>query len=338
MAYTSRINKLASKAKSKPKKVYDDNYLYDLNKTMQINIKIILDVIKDVNMEQQKKNLIIKRIKLINKLYDKYNTMRKEKMNIKSKQLLNNQIIGEIKRRIGETNKFYDDKINDMNSIINKKIIYLKKCQKKFNEIQIYVRRESQNFYKYKRLYADYQIKPFILENETMMRYKKKITEEKDKKKYNIRILNDEINEMKNSKKRKKKSIKKNKIERNKNIIVNNNITAKDKLNCYLLGVEEEIKNKELINDKLAKKKIVYKRKIIPQNDFDKSIDKIKYNNNTIIFTDFSQEISHDNGISVSVIKRANNEENLESNMTNTFMDILNTENFKNSIQDDYNC
>ena len=143
---------------------------------------------------------------------------------------------------------------------------------------------------------------------------------------------------MKNSKKRKKKSIKKNKIERNKNIIVNNNITAKDKLNCYLLGVEEEIKNKELINDKLAKKKIVYKRKIIPQNDFDKSIDKIKYNNNTIIFTDFSQEISHDNGISVSVIKRANNEENLESNMTNTFMDILNTENFKNSIQDDYNC
>ena len=86
MAYTSRINKLASKAKSKPKKVYDDNYLYDLNKTMQINIKIILDVIKDVNMEQQKKNLIIKRIKLINKLYEKYNTMRKEKMNIKSKQ------------------------------------------------------------------------------------------------------------------------------------------------------------------------------------------------------------------------------------------------------------
>ena len=302
---------------------------------MQINIKMILDVIKDVNMEQQKKNLIIKRIKLINKLYDKFNTMRKEKMNIKSKQLVNNQIFGEIKRRIGETNKFYNDKINDMNSIMNKKLIYLKKSQKKFNEIQIYVRRESQNFYKYKKLYDNYQIKPFLLENETMMRYKKKITEEEDKKKYNIRLLSDEINEMKNSKKRKKKSTKKNKIESNKNIIVNN-ISGKDKLKCYLLGVEEEIKNKELINDKLAKKEIVYKRKIFPQNDFYKDFNKNK--NNTIIFTDFSQEVSNDNGISVSVIKRANNEENLESNITNTFMDILNTENFKNSIQDDYNC
>ena len=334
MVYSSRINKFASKSKSKSKKVYNDNYLYDLDKTMQINTKMILDVIENVNMEQQKKNLIIKRIKLINKLYDKYNTMRKEKMNIKSKQLLNNQIIGEIKRRIGETNKFYDDKINDMNSIINKKIIYLKKCQKKFNEIQIYVRRESQNFYKYKKLYADYQIKPFLLENEAMMRYKKKISEEEDKKKYNLRLLNDEINEMKNSRRKKKANTVK--IRSNKNIIINNNISAKDKLNCYLLGVEEEIKNKESINDKLAKKKIVYKRKIFHHNDFSKGINNIRYN--AIINTDFSQDISNENGISVSVIKRANNEENLESNISNTFIDIFSTENFKNSFQDDFNC
>jgi len=36
-----------------------DNYLYDLNKTMQINIKIILDAIKFLKMRQENKNLMI---------------------------------------------------------------------------------------------------------------------------------------------------------------------------------------------------------------------------------------------------------------------------------------
>jgi hypothetical protein len=329
--YSSRLNKIATKTKSKPKKVYNDNYLYDLNKTMQINLKVILDITKEVNMEQQKKNLIIKRIKIINKLYDKYYTLRKEKTNIKSKQLVNNQIIGEIKRRMVETSKFYDDKINDINSVINKKVIYLKKSQKKFNEIQIYIRRESQNFPRYKKIFANFLIKSFILENESLMRYKKKLNEEEDKKKVNIRIIHNEINEMKNQKKKRKKDG--NHKENNKNIIVLNKTSAKDKLNSYLIGLEEGIKYSESLNDQLSKIRLVYQRKFFPRNDYCKGIDSIKYS--TIINTDFSQDTYYINEVSVSAIKRVNNEENLESNISNTFYDILNTENFKNSIQDD---
>jgi hypothetical protein len=257
--------------------------------------------------------------------------LKKEKTNIKSKQLVNNQIIGEIKRRIVETSKFYDDKINDINSVINKKVIYLKKSQKKFNEIQIYIRRESQNFPRYKKIFANFLIKSFILENESLMRYKKKLNDEEDKKKVNIRIIHNEIKEMKNQKKIRKKDG--NHKENNKNIIVLNKTSAKDKLNSYLIGLEEGIKYSESLNDQLSKIRLVYQRKFFPRNDYCKGIDSIKYS--TIINTDFSQDTYYNNDVSVSAIKRVNNEENLESNISNTFYDILNTENFKNSIQDD---
>ena len=45
----------------------------------------------------------------------------------------------------------------------------------KFNEIQIYIRRESQSFPKYKRIYGNFSIDNFILENENMLRLKEKL-------------------------------------------------------------------------------------------------------------------------------------------------------------------
>ena len=295
---------------------------------------MILDVIKDVNMEQQKKYLIIKRVKIISKLFEKYNTIKKDKNTAKSKILVNNQIIGEIKRRMGETQSFYNEKIKDINNVITKKSTYLKKSQKKFNEIQIYIRRESQNFFKYKKMYADFSIKPFLLENESLMRYKKKLKEEEDNKKYNIRLLSDEINEMKNNSflfDNKYKNIK----NKSNNIILSSNFnSANDKLNCYLLGLEDELKNKRLNNEKLSNKNLVYKRRLFYGNDFFRGIENIKADNDIILNTDFSQEIYNNNDVSISVIKKVNVDENLESNMSNTFYDMISTDNIKNFIQD----
>ena len=102
--YTLRINnnKFHPKSTTKNIKKYDDNYLYDLIKTMDINLKMILDVIKVIKIKQQNANLISKRIKIITKLFDKYQSLRKEMISIKSKNLVNNQIHSEIKRRIKE--------------------------------------------------------------------------------------------------------------------------------------------------------------------------------------------------------------------------------------------
>ena len=98
---------------------------------MDINLKMILDVTGVIKMGKNKKNLIIKRIKIINNLFEKYQSLRKETKNIKTKNLVNNQICSEIKRRINESNKFYNNKINDIDTMIKKKNLYLKKNTKK---------------------------------------------------------------------------------------------------------------------------------------------------------------------------------------------------------------
>lgn len=330
MVPSNNINStsLNKKAKSKTKKIYNENYLYDLNKTMQINLKMILDITKILDMNQKNKNLIIKRIKIISKIFDKYQSLRKEMLNIKSKNLVNYQIYGEIKRRIGETTKFYDDRINDINNAINKKLIYLKKDQKKFKEIQIYIRRESQNYFKYKKIYANFLINPFILENESLIRYKNKLNEDLDIKNNIINALNNEIVEIKERKKNKS-------LQKDNTCIINNyksvnlsKIPANDKLNYYLIGLKEKIKFDESQNLDLIRKKIIYERKVISTN-FIKEINNIKYNEN-IINTDFSQEISNHNDVSiVSFNKKTNNDDNLESNISNSIYEILNTENIK---------
>ena len=88
---------------------------------MQINIKIILDATQILKMKQENKNLIAKRIEIIHKLFDNFQLMRKKIENIKSKNLVNNQIYEEVKRRINENKKFYDEKIEDINSLVKKK-------------------------------------------------------------------------------------------------------------------------------------------------------------------------------------------------------------------------
>ena len=206
LKYTSKVTKEGKNksVNSKQKEFNYENYLYDLIKTMQINIKIILDAVKFLKMKQENKNLINKRIEIIHKLFDNFQLMRKKIESIKSKNLVNNQIYEEVKRRIVENKKFYDDKINDIDSLLKKKVIILKKVQKKFLEIQIYIRRECQNFYGFRKQFSNYSITPFLLENEILNRNKAKINTSIEEKMKYMKALFIPINEIKNKEKKKK--------------------------------------------------------------------------------------------------------------------------------------
>ena len=309
---------------------------------MQINIKIILDATQILKMKQENKNLIAKRIEIIHKLFDNFQLMRKKIENIKSKNLVNNQIYEEVKRRINENKKFYDEKIEDINSLVKKKVIILKKVQKKFLEIQIYIRRESQNYYGFRKQFSNFSITPFILENEYLNKYKSKLNESFEEKINRMKTLNVPIKEIKN--KNKKKQEEKDNIniiiinEEGNDINKNDLISfenSNDKLNKYLTNKQEEIKFYENKKMNLNKINLVYKSKIIRK--------KSAFKNEININLSISQDLQNNNEI--SMINQTNNNENLESNINNTFYELFTVESVAKSgmynstfIQDDEIC
>ena len=314
---------------------------------MQINIKIILDATQILKMKQENKNLIAKRIEIIHKLFDNFQLMRKKIENIKSKNLVNNQIYEEVKRRINENKKFYDEKIEDINSLVKKKVIILKKVQKKFLEIQIYIRRESQNYYGFRKQFSNFSITPFILENEYLNKYKSKLNESFEEKINRMKTLNVPIKEIKSKNKNKKNKEEKNNIniiiinENGNEYLNNNNINndlisledTSDKLNKYLINKQEEIKFYENKKINLKKINLVHKSKVVRK----KSAFKNEIN------ISISQDLQNNNEI--SMINQTNNNENLESNINNTFYELFTVESMAKSgiynstfIQDDEIC
>ena len=314
---------------------------------MQINIKIILEATQILKMKQENKNLIAKRIEIIHKLFDNFQLMRKKIENIKSKNLVNNQIYEEVKRRINENKKFYDEKIEDINSLVKKKVIILKKVQKKFLEIQIYIRRESQNYYGFRKQFSNFSITPFILENEYLNKYKSKLNESFEEKINRMKTLNVPIKEIKSKNKNKKNKEEKNNIniiiinENGNEYLNNNNINndlisledTSDKLNKYLINKQEEIKFYENKKINLKKINLVYKSKVVRK----KSAFKNEIN------ISISQDLQNNNEI--SMINQTNNNENLESNINNTFYELFTVESMAKSgiynstfIQDDEIC
>ena len=314
---------------------------------MQINIKIILDATQILKMKQENKNLIAKRIEIIHKLFDNFQLMRKKIENIKSKNLVNNQIYEEVKRRINENKKFYDEKIEDINSLVKKKVIILKKVQKKFLEIQIYIRRESQNYYGFRKQFSNFSITPFILENEYLNKYKSKLNQSFEEKINRMKTLNVPIKEIKSKNKNKKNKEEKNNIniiiinENGNEYLNNNNINndlisledTSDKLNKYLINKQEEIKFYENKKINLKKINLVYKSKVVRK----KSAFKNEIN------ISISQDLQNNNEI--SMINQTNNNENLESNINNTFYELFTVESMAKSgiynstfIQDDEIC
>ena len=167
------------------------NKLYDLNQTLKLNFSIILDFIDTLTYSPQRKEKLKQKVKLIQEEIKTKESLKKEKDNLKSKNLLNMQIIEEIKSRKDSTVSIYKEKFDDLKILSNKKIISIKKYQKKFNEVQIYVRRECQCT-PFKNLFVNFEIIPFILDNENMKRYKVKINKKLEEKTGLFNILKDE--------------------------------------------------------------------------------------------------------------------------------------------------
>ena len=309
-----------------------ENKLYDLNCTLKINMKLIEDFIKSgqiskLNNQQIKK--LQNKIEIISKLISVRQSLKKEKENANGKKLVNTQIFQEVKSRKEENLNLIKETCQEYIGLSKKKDITIRKCHKKFNEIQIYIRRESQSFPKYKRIYGNYSIDNFILENENMLRLKEKLKNLIIQKNKYIPILLKEIDEMKKNKY--KNDINPiNQIKIGYNNYEDNFEDKKDaqnKLNSFLLIGEDILKNLENKNLQIEQifNKLTYK---CYKNYYN---NVLKYY--TLINKDFSKSQISQNLI--SGINPQNTIDNNETNISNIFFDIMDISNNKSTFKNE---
>ena len=315
------IHKERPKQKDKKSK---ENKLYDLQHTLTINVKIIQDFLKPETLPQlnnQKIKKLQNKIELISKLVNERQSLKKEKEKEHGKKLVNNQIFQEVKRRKEENLKMYKDTFEEYIGFSKKKDITIRKCHKKFNEIQIYIRRESQSFPKYKRIYANFSMDNFILENENMLRLKEKINSSIAQRNVTMPLLLKEIEDMKS-----KNNTNNININTNKNL--NNIIDKRDaekKLEGFMLIGEDILKDYENRNFQIEQifNKISYK------------CYKNYYNNVLKYYNLLDNSKSQINDNFVSNIFQQNSIDNNETNLSYLYFDVMNIGNNKSTFRMD---
>jgi len=310
--------------------------LFDLEKTLDINIEILRNYFKNtttamtlLNQDQQileKLENIIKKYKnkkeIINKIKEK-----------KSKNLIQLQINLEHKRKLEETVEKYKDSLLDNEDAVNNKDEYVKLFQKKFVEVEIYLKRITAEMpdIKKKKYYQNYKMDNFLILNTTLNKNKQKIIEDiskYDEEKKNLKIENQKIKkeeilehnkddeEEKEIKFEKQNIKKRNEIleEKYKKLIEK----KKDKINLLKQFIDKNIYNENIIKNK---------NEIKNEIKNESSINNIKENKNQVKYKKLEiKKIKNDRSNVIKIEKEEeNNKSILPNDMTkrmNSFMDL----------------
>ena len=255
-----------NKKKSMNNKTIKKRNLYDIERTLDINIEILRNYFKTttstMTLLNQDKEIIEKFEKIININKRKKELLQeiKEKksknlIQLQIKNLIQLQINLENKRKLEETVEKYKDSLFDNEDAVNNKDEYVKLFQKKFVEVEIYLKRITSDMsdLKKKKYYQNYKMDNFLLLNVNLNRKKQKIIDDiskYDNEKNNLKKENQKI--------KKEENIEHIKDEQNeiqikneeKNINKTNEIIEKK----YEKNIEEKISKIEKLKKFLDKK------------------------------------------------------------------------------------
>ena len=239
------------KIKTQNKKTSKKQSLFDLERTLDINIEILKNFFKTttstmtlLNQDQEIIEKLDKTIKMYKKKKELINKIKEKK----SKNLIQLQIFLEHKRKLEETVEKYKDSLFDNEDAVNNKEEYVKLFQKKFVEVEIYLKRITNEMsdIKKKKYYQNYKMDNFLILNTKLNKDKQKIIEDiskYDNEKKNLKIENQRI--------KKEEIVEHNQDENEENQIQNEKENIKKKSD-----VAEE-KYKKLIENKISKIKIL---------------------------------------------------------------------------------
>ena len=236
--------KIKMKNKTRTKK----QNLFDIEKTLDINIEILRNYFKTttsaMTLLNQDQQVIEKLENIISKYKSKKEIINKIKEK-KSKNLIQLQINLEHKRKLEETLEKYKDSLFDNEDAVNNKDEYVKLFQKKFVEVEIYLKRVTAEMpdIKKKKYYQSYKMDNFLITNTTLNKKKQKIIEDiskYDEEKNHMKIQNQKIKKEEN-----------NKDKEDENEIINEKEDIKKKNELL------EQRYKKLIEKKKAKIKLI---------------------------------------------------------------------------------
>ena len=273
-----------NKKKSMNNNTIKKRNLYDIERTLDINIEILRNYFKTttstMTLLNQDKEIIEKFEKIIN-INKRKKELLQEIKEKKSKNLIQLQINLENKRKLEETVEKYKDSLFDNEDAVNNKDEYVKLFQKKFVEVEIYLKRITSDMsdLKKKKYYQNYKMDNFLLLNVNLNRKKQKIID--DISKYD----NDKNNLKKeNQKIKKEENLEHIKDEQNEIQIKNeeNNLKKTNELleKKYEKNIEEKLSKIEKLKKFLDKK--INIDNLVNNNEIKKNVLMNNYINNNI--------------------------------------------------------
>ena len=300
-----------------------------------------------LNQDQQ----ILEKLENIIKIYKNKKEIINKIKEKKSKNLIQLQINLEHKRKLEETVEKYKDSLFDNEDAVNNKDEYVKLFQKKFVEVEMYLKRVTAELpdIKKKKYYQNYKMDNFLILNTTLNKNKQKIIEDiskYDEEKKNLKIQNQKIkkeevvehnkddeeekeikSEKQNIKKKNeileekyKKLIEKKKESINllkqfidKNININNIIKNKNEIKNEI-KIESSINNIKENKNQIKYKKVEVKKVKNDRNNENK-IDNEEENNKSILPTDMTKRMNSFMDLSIVLNDNSRIRENNVSRM-----------------------
>ena len=213
---------------------------------------LLYSMVEDnIRFNTSEKHDCMKNLKKIVALFDKKKTLFTERGKIRSKLLMDQQILEEHRRRNEENHAYYQEQIDEYKENIEKKEEFVKSYEKKFNEVEIYVQRQSKN--SKNPLYDcffTFEILPFIYANEDLNLKKRAITEE-------VKVIRNDIKELLKENVELKKRDDDIDMTEDTAVIEKNN-----KIKSLIKMYQTKIKFLEKNNEQLRKKLTGYKMKV----------------------------------------------------------------------------
>ena len=186
-------------------------HIYDLEKTISLNQDCINKIIPTLDLKDDEKKKLLRSVEKLYRYFNNKQEFRQKIRDIQSKMLMNKQIIEELKRRKDEVAFMHKDQINNLKESVTKKGSGVKAFQKKFNEVEVFIQKESitpENVEKY-GMWKSFTVVPFMKKNEDLLKRKCYYEQEINKLKKNIESIQKENDSIKEGKKRDQKIISK---------------------------------------------------------------------------------------------------------------------------------